>query len=59
MRIEAMTASPRPSRSASSRVSHRRAWMVQATARVSQTARARSTLKPESLPSSVWKFIGG
>jgi hypothetical protein len=49
--IEAITASPRLSASASSSVSKRRAWMVQVTLISSQSSRARSTLKPAGLPS--------
>ena len=49
--IEAITASPRLSLSASSNVPNGRAWMVQLILISSQISRARSTLKPAGLPS--------
>jgi hypothetical protein len=49
--IDAITASPRLSLSASSSVSKRRAWMVQVALISSHNSRARSTLKPAGLPS--------
>jgi hypothetical protein len=50
--MEAMMASPRFEDSASSSVSKRRIWTVQVTLISSQSARARSTLKPAGLPSA-------
>ena len=52
-------ASPRLLVMASTSVSNRRIWMVQATLISSHSARARSTLKPAGLPSAPVKLNGG